>query len=387
MKSAKSSTRAVLRKIVRTLFPKSLWAKLRSIKSQQNILKLEEICLREMVAAATEPAKPERTFAASPGTPLRRILLIADVMWEANELVPDLERICEVVVHDVRPLIKGKSVEESKECITRSLSQLAQQKGQPSPDLIFLYLRGNLLTEELFAVIRQAWSCPLFGLSLDDKAHFWNYGQVGGGDHFQRWAKFFDLNLTNSKIAADWYRQAGATALYLPPAMKTPTGLSAPARADFAHFISFVGSPKLDREVVVNRLRAASLPIEVFGKGWQGGRWVEDPVAIYRGSQLNLGLGMATPNFSTTKNRDFECPGVGACYLTTFNWELAEWWDIGKEILCYRNVEELIEMACYYRNRPEDCHKIALAAWKRGTSEHTWEFRFRQLFHQLGFNL
>ena len=377
----------VIRKIARLLFPKKLWVKLRSLDRTKKIRKLEEICLREMVATALMPAKPEQKFETKSGAPLRRILLIADVMWETNELVPDLERICQVVVHDVRPMIRGKSPKESQECIVRSMASFVQQASHQEPDLILLYLRGNLLSDELFALMRKTWSCPLFGLSLDDKAHFWNYGEAGGGDHFQAWAKFFDVNLTNSKIAADWYRQSGATALYLAPAMKTPLGLEAPARADFTHFFTFVGSPKLDREVVVNRLLAAQMPIEVFGKGWQGGRWVEDPVQIYRSSQLNLGLGMATPNFSTTKNRDFECPGVGACYLTTFNWELAEWWDIGKEILCYRNVEELIEMACYYRHRPEACHHIALAAWRRGNAEHTWEIRFRKLFQELGFKI
>ena len=30
-------------------------------------------------------------------------------------------------------------------------------------------------------------------------------------------------------------------------------------------------------------------------------------------------------------------PCVGACYLTTYHWELAEMFEIGKEILCYRN--------------------------------------------------
>jgi spore maturation protein CgeB len=135
----------------------------------------------------------------------------------------------------------------------------------------------------------------------------------------------------------------------------------------------------------VDRLRSAGLPVSVFGKGWPEGSLVDDPVAIYRATQINLGLGMPTPSMSTMKNRDFECPGVGACYLTTFNWELAEFWDIGREILCYRNTEELMEIACWYRNRPDACLAIARAAWKRGQSEHTWEQRFRKVFAELGF--
>ena len=61
--------------------------------------------------------------------------------------------------------------------------------------------------------------------------------------------------------------------------------------------------------------------------------------------------------------------------------------DIGREILCYRNEEELIEIIAWYRNRPEDCLKIAQAAWRRSVNEHTWEKRFRKIFRAAGFNV
>lgn len=369
------------------MIPSKIWGQLRAFRNRRRIAEVERICLSQTVEASKPPLPGGHQRPLAKGEPLRRMLLIADVMWEANELVPDLSRICEVVVHNVRPALRNPAGTDPQECIRRSLSGFIQQHPHQTPDLILLYLRGNLLSEELFALLRKYASCPLLGLNLDDKAHFWDYGTAGGGDHYQRWAPFFDLNLTNSKIAEDWYRQANAPVLYLPPAMKTPVGITSPAKTKFNHLLSFVGSPKLDREVVVNRLRDAQLPITVFGKGWPGGMWVEDPVTVYRDSQLNLGLGMATPHLSTTKNRDFECPGVGACYITTFNWELPEWWDIGKEILCYRNVEELIEIVCWYRQRPDECHKIAHAAWRRGNAEHTWELRFRKLFDQIGFDV
>jgi hypothetical protein len=68
---------------------------------------------------------------------------------------------------------------------------------------------------------------------------------------------------------------------------------------------------------------------------------VENPNSVFRDSQINLGIGFASPSFTltTVKGRDFECPGVGACYLTTYNWELPLHYELGKEILCYRSVE------------------------------------------------
>ena len=78
---------------------------------------------------------------------------------------------------------------------------------------------------------------------------------------------------------------------------------------------------------------------------------------------------------------------MGACYLTTYNWELTNHYELGKEILCYRSVEELIEMYSWYRKRPQECLRIAQAAWRRCANEHTWEKRFRKVFLETGFKL
>ena len=58
---------------------------------------------------------------------------------------------------------------------------------------------------------------------------------------------------------------------------------------------------------------------------------------------------------------------------------------MGKEILCYRNVEELVEIYSFYRRRPEECLKIAQRAYRRSKAEHTWRKRFERIFKELGF--
>jgi spore maturation protein CgeB len=161
-----------------------------------------------------------------------------------------------------------------------------------------------------------------------------------------------------------------------------------PTSAAFKYQFSFVGSKKPEREVVINELLRLNVPIHLFGGGWPNSHWVK-PNTIYRETQINLGIGLASPSLTltTTKNRDFECPGVGACYLTTYNWELLNFYELGEEILCYRNVEELIEMYSWYSKRPAECLRIAQAAWRRCSAEHTWEQRFRKVFQTVGFKL
>jgi Glycosyl transferases group 1 len=352
----------------------------------RKFLRQEKICLSQMVEASGKPLEEPRTVRNKTGMPLRKIAFIADVMWEANELLPELAKIAQVETLDLRPGLEGVDREDAPQLVSRLVDEFARNRTGSSPDVVFLYLRGGLLSEEVFSLIRQHWSCPLLGMNLDDKVSFWPGNVFGAGDgNYRKWAKKFDLNITNSQIASSWYTQANAACIYSPQGVHIPDGISAPSNANYQYPLSFLGARKLDREIIINRLRQANMPVTVFGSGWPKSKWVADANAIFRASQINLGLGLATPNLATIKGRDFECPGIGACYLTTYNWELANWWDIGKEILCYRNTEELIEIFSWYRTRPEDCLKIAQAAWRRSVAEHTWEKRFRKIFQQAGF--
>jgi hypothetical protein len=224
-------------------------------------------------------------------------------------------------------------------------------------------------------------------MNLDDRMEFFPYGIFSSGnDDYGRWVKKFDVNITNCLPATEWYHQRGAAAIYVPPGMHLQPDLAMPVSADFKYKISFLGSKKVERSTVIEELRGAGIVVNLFGSGWSNGHWVDNPNAVFRDTQINLGIGFASPSLqlTTMKARDFECPGAGACYLTTYNWELPLHWELGSEILCYRSIEELIEMYSWFVKRPEVCLKIAQAAWHRSKAEHTWEHRFRKLFEQTG---
>lgn len=354
--------------------------------------KLDRAYCAELVrtAAAERPAVAPKTFSAT-GVPLRTILFIADCMWELNDLAPELRKIAAVSVLDLHPALKQKpSSQTDPQAVAAAIRDFAAAQKNLAPDVVFFYARPAILSEETFEILRRSWHCPLFGMSLDDKVEFLPYGIFSAGnDNYQRWAAKFDLNLTNVLATTEWYRQRGLPCLYSPQGVHLTDDLSLPVSADFKYEFSFLGSIKPEREAVINELLRHKIPIQLFGNGWPGGQWVDNPNAIYRGTQINLGIGLASPSrtLTTVKGRDFECPGVGACYLTTYNWELVNFYELGREILCYRSVEELIEMRAFYRKRPEECLKIAQAAWRRCVAEHTWEQRFRKIFQQTGFKL
>jgi hypothetical protein len=258
-------------------------------------------------------------------------------------------------------------------------------------DACLVYLRATLQSEELLQSLRDWWKCPILGLNLDCKTTYGDY-QVFRADPvgYKHWAVRYDCNLTNARALVDVYRADGANCLYLPTGFHFNPQIHRPPDAASVEFpISFVGSCKPERELVVEQLRRQGIDVMVFGGGWAGQSFIEDAWRVFQKTQINLGIGYNMPDVRITnlKNRDFECPGSGACYLTTYDWELADLYDLGREILCYRSVDDLVELYGYYRRRPEVCLQIARAGFERCRRDHTWEQRFRSIFTQLGFKV
>lgn len=351
----------------------------------------EQAYAAQLVQSLAAPTRPDAAPSITAPGALRQILLVADCMWEQNDLVPEFARIAETRLLDLRPALKKRAAKQSPaDAVAQAVREFAGGADAASPDVILFYARPLLLSEAVFHVLRQRWKCPLLGMNLDDKLQFFRYGIFFvGDDNYGEWAKRFDLNITNCLPATEWYRQRGLPVIYSPQGVHRPAGLVEPALADFKHEFGFLGSIKPERKVIIEQLRSTGVPINLFGAGWPNSQWVDDTCQVFRATQINLGIGFASPSLTltTVKGRDFECPGVGACYLTTYNWELPLHYELGKEILCYRSVEELIEIYAWYRRRPEDCLKIAQAAWRRCSAEHTWEKRFRRIFRHVGFNV
>lgn len=321
------------------------------------------------------------------GRSVRSILVIADCVWEQNELLPDLRRQWDVTLVDLHSALLQSSPVSCAEKATRAIESFAVSNRTVQPDVILLYAPAPLLSDELFNVLRRAWKCPLVGMNLDDKTTFFEYGIFSAGNHnYRRWVRKFDLNITSTLAAVQWYHEAGGACLYSPAGVNLPDDLDPPGpKPHFQHLLTFVGSARFERQSLIRALNEFDVPVTVFGSGWPQSAWTSSPRDVYRSSQINLGIGFSTATQAQTslKARDFECPGIGACYLTTYNWELANHYELGKEVLCYRNVEELIEIFTYYRRRPEQCLQIAQAAFRRAKAEHTWRKRFEKVFREL----
>lgn len=84
--------------------------------------------------------------------------------------------------------------------------------------------------------------------------------------------------------------------------------------------------------------------------------------------------------------RAFEIPMCGGLQLTSFNSEIAEYFEEGKEIVLYRSKDEMIDKARFYLNEKNEAliKQIKYSARLRAEHDHTWMRRFGKLFNEIG---
>jgi len=342
------------------------------------------------VVATSKTASTEPKGAVSAKTEkLRRILFVCENMWERRELLPELVKISEVDFIDTREFTLNQAKPGQPLSAEAVAEKLALLKGRDY-DLVIVYLRSELLSESLLQAFRERWHAPLIGLNLDDKTNFEHFEILRRNDRpYREWVKYFDCNLSNSRSMIEAYHSNGFPCLYLPTGFHFDPRRTATPQQKFQYLTAFVGSYKPERAQFIAELERLGIKVTVFGSGWRDAQFNNDGWKIYGQSQINLGLGYNVNGKQITnlKNRDFECPGAGGCYLTTFDWELAELFRIGHEILCYRDIYDLSEVWSFYIKRPDKCREIGRAGQQRAVREHTWEQRFRTVLSQLGFDV
>ena len=105
--------------------------------------------------------------------------------------------------------------------------------------------------------------------------------------------------------------------------------------------------------------------------------------------QINLGFSScntddAEERILQIRLRDFEVPMTGGFYLVEYMEELEEFFEIGKEIVCYTGPEDLVDKVRYYLAHDSEREKIRRAGHERCLRDHTWQKRFEMAFKQMG---
>ena len=86
-----------------------------------------------------------------------------------------------------------------------------------------------------------------------------------------------------------------------------------------------------------------------------------------------------TQSITTIKGRDFEVPSYGGLYLTQYSAGLERIYDIGKEVLCYSDLDDCFNKICIVRDNMKLADSIRLAGYQKALQTCTWTSRMKYL--------
>jgi spore maturation protein CgeB len=259
-----------------------------------------------------------------------------------------------------------------------------------APNIIFIY-RGTHIFPRTIREIKE--NNPLITIvgynnddpfSQDQKKYTWR--------HFLKGLIHYDIIFSYRKININEYRDAGAKYVallrswYLPWVHK-PLNLCESDKVTYGCDVVFVGHHEFDgRAELLNRIGSLGLKLKIYGpfsgfgdSGWKGKlnsysylREIGE-IKYVRNNEYNLAISganialcfLSKLNRDTYTRRCFEIPALCVPLFSEYSDDLAELFQDGKEVILFRNGDELIEKINYYIHRPDELMKIAENGYRR----------------------
>jgi hypothetical protein len=206
----------------------------------------------------------------------------------------------------------------------------------------------------------------------------------------------YDLMVSSLPNFVTWFKARGVVAEYLPLAFEPRVLAAVPqTRGDIP--LSFVGSVSPDHRERFSFLETIAanddLDLALWGEKrddaidpnskilqrHHGAAWGPDMFSLLRRSQLTLNKHIDVSEGYANNMRLFEATGTGACLVTDWKDNLAEFFAPAKEVVAYRSIEECIDLLRYFRTHETERAAIAAAGHARCLAEHRYERRMTQL--------
>jgi len=271
-------------------------------------------------------------------------------------------------------------LESRKRMNSLMLSAFHAAHAKHTIDAVVGYLAGYNTDPEILDEMGKA-GAAIFNFCWDDNVNF--PGKIVGGRYTSpaAIASAVDLNLTNAPDSIIKYLAHGGLAMFWPEAAHPD--IHRPYDIPFALDISFIGRKYSWRPRFIDRLRRRGIKITALGPGWENGSLSDkDMIRTYSTSRINLGFAGVgySRKLMCLKGRDFEVPMSGGLYLTQDNPELGLVYEVGKEIVTYRDEDDCAEKIVWLLENPDEAEKIRKAGRQRALRDHTWENRFSDIF-------
>lgn len=191
-------------------------------------------------------------------------------------------------------------------------------------------------------------------------------------------ARNFHVFLTNAPQCLAAYRALGVRALALPIATNEEFFQPVPPRDDLRCDALLIGRAHRDRVEPVRALRER-FNVHVYGEDWEkfgvpgrGLIYGQDLLAALNSARVTLLFSRTPAGHGIIKVGLFDFIAAGALVAADYIPELAQYFEPGRQIFTFRNVEELVAIVDRCRTHPEEAAAIRAAGRARVLRDHTW---------------
>ncbi len=351
-----------------------------------------------------------RIFYASDDSPNATFQGVKSNIWRVNLYHPLIDLGHEVIEFDYdmasvfANLYAGDPkqaafIEASRPRLSSELvRQIRQAHSQTPVDVFFSYFYSCCVLPEALDEIRS------MGITTIN----WYCNGSYQFDLVSEIAPHYDWSLVPEKFRLPDYRAVGARPIYCQEAANPKFYYPCDLAKD--HDVTFIGQCYGERPGTIRYLYEEGVPVCCYGANWRPSQPLpltdaraglpehlrnhplpdEELVKMVSRSKINLGFSVCGDTNKKAKPilqirlRDFEIPMCGGFYMTGYMEELAEFYEIGKEIVCYHDRQDLRDKIRYYLSHDSEREAIRLAGYERCRRDHTWHKRFQSVFKQTG---
>jgi spore maturation protein CgeB len=305
------------------------------------------------------------------------------------------------------------------------------------PDLLLAVLFKDELDRSAVRRLSRSENFPTLNWFCDDHWRF--------EDFTRRWAPCFNWSVTTAQSALPKYKAIGYDRV-IKSQWGCNHFLYRKLDLPMRHDVTFVGQPHGDRPETIQVIRDAGVRVETWGAGWESGRLSqEEMIEVFNASRINLNLSNAStlavkppktiessippglagafdrvpggkalkrgvkavirgarrmrqasqpaaepatpapPKYhEQIKGRNFEVPGCGGFLLSGMADNLDEYYEIGREIICYDDPADMLDKIRYFLDHEVERAGVALRGYRRTLREHTYVHRFNEIFRRIG---
>lgn len=274
-------------------------------------------------------------------------------------------------------------------------TDILQKAEEVKPDLIFFALfRDQFKKETLLKLKEKFTTLNWFG---DDSWRFDNFTKD--------YANCFTYCATTDKFSLSKYQQIGQNNVIMSQWAVINTPILQNIDVGYEFDVSFIGGFNYAREWFVKTLERRGFKVACFGNGWDNGMISLDRMnEVFLKSKINLNLSnskcydiryvLSHPirlahtiktkkNATQMKARHFEINYNGGFQLTDYSAGLEDYFVLGHELACYRDIDEATTLIRYYLEHDGERERIKHAGFKRAIHEHTYKHRLERLLKEI----